>query len=141
VALAKACDRAAIGPLVRGHHPERHIIDAGPLDHARRTPPNGIRVQQQRHHHRRIVRRAAVTVLPVGGIEGGQIHLRDGVDHKPRKVPLGQPLAQARRQQQLLLTITPKEVLAHAPDRPNRPGRHRPFVQQRPWRPAAASGE
>jgi hypothetical protein len=54
-----------------------------------------------------------VTVVLVAGIEGGQIDLRDGVDHKPRKVPLGQPLAQARRQQQLLLTVTRKEVLTH----------------------------
>ena len=40
VALAKARDRAVIGPLVRGDHPERDIVDAGPLDHPRRTPPD-----------------------------------------------------------------------------------------------------
>jgi hypothetical protein len=36
-----------IGPLVRGDHAERDIVDARPLDHARRTPPNGVRVEQQ----------------------------------------------------------------------------------------------
>jgi hypothetical protein len=40
--------------------------------------------------------------------------LRHGVDHNPRKMPLGQPLAQARRQQQILLTVTRKKVLGHA---------------------------
>jgi hypothetical protein len=42
-----------------------------------------------------------------------QVKLRDGVDDKPRQVALRQPLAQARGQQQLLLTITTEEVLRH----------------------------
>ena len=113
VTLAKARDRAVIRPLVRGDHPERHIVDTGPLDHPRRTPPHGIRVKQQRHHHRRIVRRPPVPVLPVSRIERRQVHLRHGVDHKPRQMAVRQPLAQARRQQQLLLTVTRNEVLGH----------------------------
>jgi hypothetical protein len=36
-------------------------------------------------------------------------------------MPLGQPLAQARRQQQLLLSVTPKEVLSHHPIVPTDP--------------------
>jgi len=32
VALAKARDRAVIGPLVRGDHTERNILHAAPLD-------------------------------------------------------------------------------------------------------------
>ena len=54
--------------------------------------------------------------MPVGAIgskERGQIQLADRVDHKPGEVILGQPLAQARRQQQLLLAITRQEVLRH----------------------------
>jgi hypothetical protein len=50
----------------------------------------------------------------VGRVERHQIHRRNGVDHKPRQVPLRRPLTQARRQQQRLLTITPDEVLRHA---------------------------
>jgi hypothetical protein len=63
-------------------------------------------------------------VGPISRIEHGQIKLRHGIDHEPREVILGQPLAQARRQQQLLLAITRQEVLRHAgilliaPDRP-----------------------
>ena len=49
----------------------------------------------------------------LGGKERGQIELADRVDHEPREVVLGQPLAQARRQQQLLLAITREEVLRH----------------------------
>ena len=37
----------------------------------------------------------------------------DGVEDEPREMVLGQPLAQARRQQQLLLAIAPDEVLRH----------------------------
>jgi hypothetical protein len=114
VALAKAGDRAVIRPLVGGDHPERDVIDAGPLDRPRRTPPDGVRVEHQRHHHRRIVSRPTMAVLAVSRVERRQLHLRHGVDHKPSKVPLGQPLAQAGRQQQLLLTVTGKEVLGHA---------------------------
>ncbi len=54
-----------------------------------------------------------MAVGPVGGVERAQIELRDGVDDEPGEMPLGQPLTQARRQQQLLLTITTEEVLRH----------------------------
>ena len=37
----------------------------------------------------------------------------DRVEHEPRKMVSGQPIAQARRQQQLLLAITRDEVLRH----------------------------
>jgi hypothetical protein len=53
VAPAKAGDRAMIGPLVRRHHADRHIIDTGPLDRPRRTPPHGVGVEQQRFGDRR----------------------------------------------------------------------------------------
>jgi hypothetical protein len=63
-----------------------------------------------------------MAVGAIGGLARGQIHRRDRVDHKPREVILGQPLAQARRQQQLLLAITRQEVLRHAWHRLNRAG-------------------
>jgi hypothetical protein len=59
------------------------------------------------------VRRPSVPVPTVSRVKRRQVHLRHSVDHKPRKVPLGQPLTQTRRRQQLLLTITRKEVLGH----------------------------
>ena len=57
------------------------------------------------------------------GVELAQIHLRHRLDHEPRKVVLGQPLAQRRRQQKRLLTITRDEVLGHTPNRLHRAGR------------------
>jgi hypothetical protein len=42
-----------------------------------------------------------------------EIHLGDGIDDKPREVPLGQPLTNIRRQEKRLLAITCDEALAH----------------------------
>jgi len=53
-------------------------------------------------------------VLTVGAIESVEIELGNRVDHQPRKMILRQPIADARRQQQLLLAITRIEVLRHA---------------------------
>jgi hypothetical protein len=129
VALTKARDRRVVGPLVRADHARGVVLGAAPLDPPRRPLTDRVDVEQQRHHHRRIVRRPTMTVGAIGRIKCGQIHLRDRVDHKPRQMVLRQPLAQARRQQQLLLAITRDEVLRHPgilltdPDRPH-------FVQQ-----------
>jgi len=60
------------------------------------------------------MRRPPVPVGAISGIERGQIELSDGIDNEPREVIPRQPLAQARRQQQLLLAITRQEVLRHA---------------------------
>jgi hypothetical protein len=83
------------------------------LDAARETHADRVGVEHQRDHHCRIVRRPAMAVLAVGAIERRQVKLRDRLQHKPREVILRQPLTQARRQQQLLLTIARDEVLRH----------------------------
>ena len=129
----EARDRGVIGRLVGGDHPERDVLAAAPLDPPRRALADRVRVHDQRHHHRRIVRRAAMPVGAIGSKERGQIELADHVDHKPREVILGQPLAQARRQQQLLLAITRQEVLRHPGIVLNRPDGPT-FVRQPPWK-------
>jgi hypothetical protein len=131
VALAKARDRAVIGPLVGGDHPHRHIVEASAFDHPRRAAAGSVRVQQQRHHHRRIVRRTAMPVLAIGAIEPGQVHLLNRRQNEPREMVIRQPLTQARRQQQLLLTVTSKEVLGHDRIVPTGPDDTTPFVRQR----------
>jgi hypothetical protein len=136
VTLAKARDRAVIRPPVRGDHARRDVLHAAPPDAPRRPLPDRVGVEQQRDHHRRIVRRTAMPVSPVGRAERRQIQLRHGIDHKPRKVALGQPLAQARRQQKLPLTATPDEVPRHARNRQHRRGQTR-SVQQPPWKATA----
>jgi hypothetical protein len=114
VALAEPRDRRVIRPLVSADHPGRHVFDTAALKAPRRALPDRIAVEQQRDHHRRIVCPTTMPVDPVGGVEGRQIELRDGVDHEPREVALREPVAQARRQQQLLIAITRDEVLRHA---------------------------
>jgi hypothetical protein len=113
VALAEARDRRVIRGLVRGDHPHRDVLVAAPLDPPRRPLADRVGIDQQRHHHRRIVRRPTPPVLAIAGQERPQIHRVDGIKHEPRQVILRQPLAQARRQQQLLLAITRDEVLCH----------------------------
>ncbi len=135
VALAKARDRAVIGPLVGRDDAVGDVLLARALDGPRGALALGVGVEQERDHHRRVVGRAPVAVESVGGIERGQIHLLDRSEYEPREVILGQPIAQARGHQKRLLAVTRQEVLRHAgivfspPDGP-------PFVQQ-PRREAA----
>jgi hypothetical protein len=114
VALAEPRDRRVVRDLVRGHNANRDVFLARALDRPRRPHATRIRVEQQPHHHRRLERRPAVPVVPIGGIERAEIHLRDRVDHKPREVPLGQPVTDVGRQQKCLVPIARQEVLAHA---------------------------
>ena len=140
VTLAKPRDRGVIGRLIGADHARGDVLDTAPLQPPRRTLPDRVAVKQQRDHHRRIVRRPTMPVDPIGRVEPAQVKRGDGVDHEPREVPLGQPLAQARRQQQLLLAITRDEVLRHpgmvltAPDGP-------PFTQQPPRQAAVGVEE
>jgi hypothetical protein len=113
MADTEARDRRVIGRLVGGDHAKRDVLTATPLDPPRRALPDRVRVHEQRHHHRRIVRRPAMPIGAIRGQERAQVELVDRVDHKPREVILGQPFAQARRQQQLLLAITRQEVMRH----------------------------
>jgi hypothetical protein len=123
VALTEPRDRRVVRDLVRGNDADRDVFLARALDRPRRPHAARVRVEQQRHHHRRLERRPAVPVVPIGGVERAEIHLRDRVDHKPREVPFGQPVTDVGRQQKCLLPIARQQVLAHtgiflnAPDR------------------------
>jgi hypothetical protein len=124
---------------VGGDDAEGDVFLAGALDRPRRACPTRVCVEQHRDDHRRLERSAAVTVGAISGVERVEVHLRDGVDDKPREVPLGQPLADVRRQQERLLAIGREKVLAHhrmvltAPD-------GAPFVQQPPWKGERRAG-
>lgn len=114
MALPEPCDRRVIGHPVRRDDPERDVLDTRALDPARRALPTRVRVHQQRDHHRRIVRGATLPITAIHARERVEIHPSDDVEDEPDEVVGRQPLPQARRQQ-LLLTITPDEVLAHTP--------------------------
>jgi hypothetical protein len=124
MAAAEAVDRDVIGRPVSRHEPARHILHTAPLDHARGAHSDGVVVEHQRDHHRRIVRRPAAAIGAIGPIERRQIKPLDDLDHKPRQMPLRQPLRHAGRQQHRLLAIAGQEVLRHhrilvpRPDRP-----------------------
>jgi hypothetical protein len=75
----------------------------------------GASIHQQRDHHRRIVRRAPVTIRAIRVVERVQIQLLDRRQNEPRKVILRQPVTQAQRHQQDLLTLARQEVLGHHP--------------------------
>jgi hypothetical protein len=129
VAHDEAGDRRVVGNPVGGDHPVGDVLAAVALDRARGALLGRIRIKQQRDHHRGLIGRAAVAVCAVVGVELVEVHLLDGLDHKPRQVVLGQPLAQRRRHQKRLLTSTLDEVEGHGrivfapPDGP-------PFVRQ-----------
>ena len=55
--------------------------------------------------------RGSPAVGAIGAVEGGEVDLLDGVSDEPREVIVGQPVAQAGRQHQLLLAVGLDEVL------------------------------
>ena len=120
VAHAKARDRGVIGGAVGADHPKRDVLGAAALDGARGALADRVGVHQQRQHHGRLMGRAAPAVLAVVGVEGAELQRLDRVDYEPGQVILGQPLAQARRQQQFLLAIAREEVLGHRAPRLDR---------------------
>jgi hypothetical protein len=103
-----------IGGLAGTDHPGRDVLNAAALEPPGGALPKRVAVEQQRDHHRRIMRRPAMPIGAIVAVERGEIQRVDGVDDKPREMTLRQPLAQARRQQQLLLAITHQEVLRHS---------------------------
>jgi hypothetical protein len=128
VPLAKPRDRGVVRGAVGRNHPERHLLLAAPLDLARRTLPDRVRVQQQRDHHSRIVRRTAAAVLSVRAVERVEIEPLDDIEQVPRQMPLRQPIPHARGQQEVLLAITRQEVLRHHRTLLNRPDRPRTYA-------------
>jgi hypothetical protein len=109
----KTRDRRVIGNLVGADHPESDILATAPLNRSRGPLSDRIGEEQERDHHRRLVRRAPPPIGAIRAIEVAQIHHPHRVEHEPREMIFSQPLPQAWRQQQLLLTITRQEVLSH----------------------------
>jgi hypothetical protein len=112
VTLDEPSDRRVIRPLLRRDHPKRDILLTGAFDRPRRRHPPRVRVEQQRDHHRRVIGRPAAAVDAIGRVERIEIHLGDGIDHESREVIHRQPLADIRRHQERLLTITRDKALS-----------------------------
>jgi hypothetical protein len=120
VASTVTADRRVVGALVGADHPEGDVLPAAALDRARGALADRVGVDEEGDHHLRVVS-GGVAVRSVGGVEGLEVELVDRLDHEPREVIGGQPVAQVGWQQQRLVTVAREEVLSHA-RRPERRG-------------------
>ena len=84
---------------------------AAPFGLAARALALAVGIEHERDHHRRLVRLPPPTVLAAARVERGEVELADRIEHKPREVVLGQPVAEAGGQQVLLVTLARQEAL------------------------------
>jgi hypothetical protein len=89
------------------------VFSACPLDPPRGPVPARVRVEQQRDHLSRVTGSAAGRAQPIRLPEPVQIHRIDRAQHRPHQMILRQPLAQRRRHQQHLPTLTTHEFSSH----------------------------
>ena len=113
MAINEPRDGGVIGALMGGDDATRDVFYARALKRARRAHTTRPAVQQQRDHHRRLIRGAPASVSAVCRIKRVDVHHRHRVDDKPRQVIIRQPIADIRRHQKRLITITRDEVLSH----------------------------
>ena len=113
VLLPKAADRGVVGLLVRGQHAEGDVLAAAPFDPAARALALAVGIEHERDHHRRLVRLPPPAVLAVARVERREVELTDRIEHEPREVVLGQPVAEAGGHQVLLVTLARPEALGH----------------------------
>ena len=142
VLLAETADRRVVGVLVRGQHPEGDVLPAAPFDLAARALALAVGVEHERDHHRRLVRLPPPTVLAVALVERGEVQLADRIEHEPREVVPGQPVAEAGGHQVLLVTVARQETLGHGGTSESlRPRRHAHRIAMSPssWVCATAS--
>ena len=137
VAAAELGDRRVIRRKVARDDAVGDVLHARALDPARRPSPARVGVKQQPDHHRRLVGRPAVTVGAVSRIERRQVQLADGIKDRPDQMPLRHPVAQRRRHQKHLITISTNEPHTHAARVPTRPDETHPFSRQPPSHVAA----
>jgi len=102
-----------IGGLVGGDEADRDVFDQADLDLARRSRARGIGVDQKRHHHLGVVGGATPAIGSAPRVERGQIEHVDHLDDEAGEVTLGEPLVDARRHQESLLSVARDEVVAY----------------------------
>src|SRR4029453_2225253 len=97
-----------------GDHREADALLAAALDPPRRALADRVGVEAERHHHLRVMGGAAPAVVAIGAIEALEVELLDRVQDEPGEMMGGEPLAQVRRHQELLVTLAREEVWAHS---------------------------
>jgi hypothetical protein len=98
--------------LVSGHR-EVEALDATHCQPARRSRAGGIGIDQKRHHHLGIVGSAAPAIGSAARVERGQVEHVDNLDHEASEMVFGEPLVDARRHQELLISVARDDVVAH----------------------------
>jgi hypothetical protein len=115
VPLPKVGDRAKVRLVARSQDPERDVFEHAALDPTRRAHADTAAVHQHLRQHDRVIRRIAPFLVFVDRGDRRQIHVIDQVAHEVRQVTLGQPVPEARRQQQILLGHVGAIRLGHRP--------------------------
>ena len=118
MASTEAGQGGVVRELIGGHDPKADILDEAPFDPSARSFAHAVGVDQNRQHHPRVIDRAASAVLPMPGIEPGQIELGHDIENEPRQMPVRKPLAHRRRHQEQLLPVKRPNVDRHAPSSP-----------------------
>ena len=116
LALPKGRDAVVIGGRLAGQHPVRNILVGGALDPPRARLPATPRIQQQPDHHHRMIRRLGAPISAFVHLHDlGEVQRVEDIQHQPRPVPFGNPLAHLGRQQQSLISVGCAEGLPHPP--------------------------
>ena len=99
---AEVTQRAVLGEVARAEQPKRHVLVQLAGNLARGEHPGGIGVHQYLDHHRRVEWLVAGAAALVAPVKRAEVQLVDRVADVVGQVVLRQPVAQRRRQQQVL---------------------------------------
>lgn len=113
--LAKVADRAKVRLIPGGQDAKRDVFAQPAIDLPRREDANAVGVHQHLGHHHRVIRRLPPLVVLVDKRDRRQVQLIDQVAHEVRQVIIRQPIAEARRQQQILLRHVRAIRFGHRP--------------------------
>ncbi len=111
--LAKIRDGPEVRLVPRRQHPERDVLLQPLLNAPRTEHPHAIAVNQQLRHQPRIVGRLTTTFVSIMRVDLGEIQLIDHIAYEVNQVVFRKPVAQARRQQQVLIGQVGSVALRH----------------------------
>ena len=115
VAAAEAGEGRVVELLVRRDDAECDVFSKTPLDPTRGALADAVGIEEHGELEGRVVGGATPAVLPVIGVEGGEIELGHDVKNEERDVILGQPLRERRREQIELVAVDLAQIDRHAP--------------------------
>ncbi len=108
-------DRPMVRKVPRRQHPKRNVFLQLPRQLPRRKHPRRIPVDQHLHHHHRRIRRVPTTVPLIRRVKRQKVQIVHHLAHLVRQVPLGNPVVQLHRHQQLLIRLIRSKPRRHPP--------------------------